>query len=337
MAKKLRSVPRVFSYQRFSSGEQAHGDSFRRQGVTSYARAQAIAKERGMPFDELVSAGDPGLSAYTGAHRDKGVLGVFMAAIQRGDIPPGSILVVENIDRLSRLAAIEAIKLIIIGIIGEGISIITDTAEYNKTSLDEGLIYQLIGEIKRANAESQKKSERLKAMWAQKRAKAYAGEHISKMAPSWLAIKLPDGRVLSDRHSEEWQRAKVFKFVPIPEAVKAIRSIFTMKLKGLGGPAIEKRLNESGAWFTPPFRPRGAPGWKDTYISKILRDKAVLGFYQMRHMENGKRVPIGEPIPDYFPQIVKPDVFHAVQELIAGNRSTGGRNGKKPESVSPTG
>lgn len=328
MAKKLRNEPRVFSYQRFSSPEQARGDSFRRQSVTSFERAQAIAKERRMPFDESLSAGDPGLSAFTGAHRDKGVLGTFLAAIKRGDIPSGSILVVENIDRISRLAAIDAIKMIIIGIIGEGISIITDTAEYDQNSLDEGLIYQLIGEIKRAHGESKKKSERLKAMWAEKRKHAEAGQLITKMVPGWLGIKLPDGRILVDRNSDEWKQAKVFTFVAIPEAAKAIRSVFAMKIKGLGIPAIEKKLNLSGAWSIPAYRKRSSGGWRDTYISKLLRDRALLGEYQMKHLENGKRVPTGDAIPGYFPQVIKPEVFHTVQEMIKDNKSTGGRNGK---------
>ena len=41
-----------------------------------------------------------------------------------------------------------------------------------------------------------------------------------------------------------------------------------------------------------------------------------------------KQVPDGEPISDYYPQVVSPDIFHAVQKRLKKNLHTGGPTGK---------
>jgi DNA invertase Pin-like site-specific DNA recombinase len=310
MAKKLRNEPRVFSYQRFSRPEQAKGDSFRRQQATSFDLAKQIAKERRMPFDESLSAGDRGLSAFTGAHRKKGVLGTFLAAIQAGEVPPGSILVVEDIDRLSRLEPIDAIDMIIIGIIGKGISIVASNQEYDQKSLRGGLIHVLIGKLMGAHEDSEKKSKRLSAAWAQKRVLAReTGKPLTRLKPAWL--ELVDG-----------------KYKIIPEAAKVIRTLFQLKLKGHGVRSIESQLNTAGVWHAPASAKRKTSGWRHSYINKVLRERSVLGEYQPHRKVKGKRIKDGEPIEGYFPAIVKPEVFHAVQQQLAKNKGTGGANGK---------
>lgn len=310
MAKKLRSEPRVFSYLRFSRPEQALGDSLRRQQATSFDLAKQIAKDRGMQFDESLSAGDRGLSAYTGAHRRKGVLGVFLDAVKRGDVPRGSVLVVEDLDRLSRLEPVDAIDMIISGIIGKGISIVAGGFEYDAKSLQGGLIHQLIGKLQNAHEESRKKSERLSAAWNQKRALARAvGKPMTHTAPAW--IELVEG-----------------KYVLIPEAAKTIRNIFQWKLKGMGAGAIVGKLNLSGAWQATVSDKRKTTGWRPSYVKKILRERSVIGEYQPHHRVNGKRVKDGDPIENFYPAVIKPDLFHAVQKLLDSNRHTGGRAGK---------
>lgn len=45
---------------------------------------------------------DRGFSAFHGVHKTKGALGQFLDLVEAGKIPAGSILLIENIDRLSR-------------------------------------------------------------------------------------------------------------------------------------------------------------------------------------------------------------------------------------------
>src|SRR5580700_9572974 len=91
----------AYSYKRFSSAGQIDGDSLDRQ--MDRARkwyAQEIA-HLGIPLDESFT--DNARSAYKGEHVGKhGDLGRFVAAIKSGAVSKGSILIAENLDRISR-------------------------------------------------------------------------------------------------------------------------------------------------------------------------------------------------------------------------------------------
>ena len=47
----------------------------------------------------------------------------------------------------------------------------------------------------------------------------------------------------------------------------------------------------------------GSKGWQMSYVSKILTNRAVVGEYQPHTKTGGRRVPVGEPISDYFPAV----------------------------------
>jgi hypothetical protein len=69
-------------------------------------------------------------------------------------------------------------------------------------------------------------------------------------------------------------------------------------------------------------------GWQESYVKKILRNRAVIGEYQPHRLLKGKREPIGETIPNYFPLVIDKDVFYRVQVLFRQNIHKGGRTGK---------
>jgi DNA invertase Pin-like site-specific DNA recombinase len=302
-------TPRVYSYTRFSSPEQGQGDSQRRQD----ADARAWADKHGLPLDE--SLRDEGLSGYHGHHRTRGALGRFLAKVEAGLVPPGSVLLVENLDRLGREDVLQALKTVTT-ILEHEIKIVTlrpYEEEYTRQSVASGKVYQLIGQMQNAHDESRKKSERVKAAReSARKAAREEGRTLTKMLPAWLREQ--DG-----------------KRTAIPEAAKAIRMIFDLKLKGMGKCSIERTMNAKAPWVPPQRRGRGTAGWRASYIQKILGNPAVIGEYQPHVLEGGrggKRVPVGEPIPNYFPRIIDPEVFHAVQAKLEANRGKGGRTGK---------
>ena len=92
----------VYIYIRYSSSEQRDGDSYERQ----IKKAKIYCERNGHVFLEQNVYFDDGVSGYTGANRTKGKLGEFIAAVDRGEIPPGSFLLVENLDRFSREEAL---------------------------------------------------------------------------------------------------------------------------------------------------------------------------------------------------------------------------------------
>src|SRR5262249_1501597 len=88
----------AYSYLGYSSNTQADGDSIPRQTEL----ADACGKRNGAKLDIASSYQDHGRSAFRGKHRRSGKLAQFLADVQAARIPGGSILLVENLDRLSR-------------------------------------------------------------------------------------------------------------------------------------------------------------------------------------------------------------------------------------------
>ena len=111
---------RVYSYLRFSDPKQAAGSSADRQ--LEYPRRWAA--EHAMTLDAALSMQDEGLSAYHQRHMTKGALGVFLAAIDDGWIPSGSVRIVEGLVCLSRAEPIQA-QAQLAQIIHGGITVVT--------------------------------------------------------------------------------------------------------------------------------------------------------------------------------------------------------------------
>ena len=63
--------PKAYSYSRFSTPEQADGDSLRRQTEA----ARDYAARHNLALDEELTFHDPGMSAYHGLNAEAGALG----------------------------------------------------------------------------------------------------------------------------------------------------------------------------------------------------------------------------------------------------------------------
>ena len=222
--------PVLYSYIRFSTVEQSEGHSLNRQ--MSYAKE--IAQEKGLELDESLTMKDLGLSAYHKKNITHGALGVFLKAIEDGKVPPGSILVIESLDRISRAAAYES-QAIIAQIINADITVITaaDKKEYSKESLSDNsmdLLYIILVLI-RANEESATKSKRVTSALLEQCKRWQSGERGFRVKcgkpPKWV----------------EWSdEKKEFVFVQ-REAEIMLRKIELFK-QGYGGLKIAECLND---------------------------------------------------------------------------------------------
>jgi hypothetical protein len=320
--------PRLYSYLRFSSPEQALGDSEQRQ----LEDAQRYATAKGLTFDETLA--DKGLSGYHGDHRTKGALGRFLLRVKAGDVPPGSILVIENVDRLSREGVWRTLKDVVFDLVERNITLhfLTSNIDFDKEAPNDWRCQFLISELQRAHAESARKSDLSRRNWRRKQQQAREAKRpVNATCPAW--IKITDKGM----------------FEVIPAAVETIRLIFQWTLQGLGQRIIEQKLNREAPW-TPPLkkgggRPRkdGSPvtkqrsrGWRTSYLRKILGNAAVTGIYQpkvwVRDEATGtkRQEPVGEPVPDYYPRVIPDELFHAVQarRQANGKGKGGGRIGK---------
>ena len=154
-------TPKAYSYIRFSTPEQQFGDSERRQTELS----QKYAEAHGLTLDENLKYRDLGVSAFDKSNIRNGELGTFLRAIDSGAVEPGSYLLVESLDRLSRAKVTDALE-VFMSIINRGIRLVTlmDGREYSKERINEQFTDLIISIVvmSRAHEESQTKCKRLK-------------------------------------------------------------------------------------------------------------------------------------------------------------------------------
>jgi DNA invertase Pin-like site-specific DNA recombinase len=256
----------------FLEPEQSKGDSLRRQ----VALAEEYAEQHGLTLDRKLKLTDLGVSSFRGANATTGALSTFLRAITDGKVVPGSVLLVENLDRLSRDEIGNSFELLM-GILRQGVEVVTltDRMRFNWETINANplpLMVSLFG-FYRVHEESALKSHRLSSIWGHKWEHA-AEEKMTAKCPAWLTLA-------ADRKS----------FKVIPERVAIVRQIFKRALDGYGKMAISRHLNESGV------KPWGrGHGWYESYIGKILGNRAVLGEFQPHKLLKGKYRPIGSPI-----------------------------------------
>jgi len=295
--------PKVYSYIRFSRPEQLKGGSMHRQ----LKMAETYAEKHGLTLDDSLKFRDLGMSAFKGLHRTKGALASFLQLISDGKVPKGSVLIVESLDRLSREAVLDAFDLFR-DIIRAGVKIATlsDSMEYDEKIIRANPMQLMISlmVMQRAHEESETKSKRLKAAWENKRENAVT-KKLTAQAPLWLK--------LSEDRSE---------FIPVKECCEAINRIFDMRLEGKGAELCARIMNnEPDVW-----KPNGC--WRQSYITKILKNRACIGEFQPMQTIDKVRQSVGPPIKGYFPSIVSEQKFVKVQHMTMGNKFSGGRTGQ---------
>jgi DNA invertase Pin-like site-specific DNA recombinase len=301
--------PTAYSYIRFSSPEQAKGDSFRRQSE----RRDEFLRRNNLRLDDSLRLVDDGISGFVGLHRsnpDRYALAKFIQMAGQGKIPRGSFLIVENLDRLSREDIRPALSLFL-QILDYGINIVQLEPEtvYRHEKTDEMQLFQAIMELRRGNSESAMKSMRVGEAWSQKRKRADK-EKLTAHCPYWL--RLVDGR-----------------FEEIAERVAIVRRIFRMAIDGSGHGTIAKALNEEGV---EPWR--GGNCWHPSYVAKILNNRAVVGEYQPHTVaKKTKRKAIGEPVPNYYPAVVAENVFYAARDARQNRRTASGPNQQQARNL----
>ena len=106
-------------------------------------------------------------------------------------------------------------------------------------------------------------------------------------------------------------------FVFLPDRAEIVRQIFELSIAGLGGYTIAKLLN---AKAVPAFGT--SKKWDQSTIHNMLSSRATIGEYQKKHVVEGEEVPVGEPIPNYYPPVIDNKTFEAAQLARRENLST---------------
>jgi DNA invertase Pin-like site-specific DNA recombinase len=302
--------PIAYSYVRFSTAKQELGDSLRRQ----VEGAKAYCEKHGLELHET-SYRDLGVSAFKRKNVEKGALAGFITAVKSGKVLPGSYLIIEQFDRLSR-ADIDVALELLLHLVRSGIKVVTlsDEKVWDRDAVkDVGNLVLAVVYMSRANNESAMKAERLSAIWSNKKQRA--------------ATKTEGAKVVTSE-APRWLRVNGTKtgFEPIPEKVESIEKVFDLRIKGFGVVSIVSRANEE-RWPVPGKPPVQKPGesledynlrkehdmtWHTSLVGRLLRNRALLGEYQPHQNDpenEHKRIPVGDPIQGYYPQVIKEEIF----------------------------
>ena len=317
--------PVAYSYVRFSTPEQAEGDSLRRQTEA----AAAWCERNGVKLDTSLTLHDLGKSAFRGKHRDdKAALGAFIRLAEEGKIPPNSYLLIERLDRLTREDVNDALEMFLrLKKLVRIVQLSPVEVIHDRHSHAMQLMMALV-ELMRGRDESQAKSERGLSAWGQKRKLARQdGKLLTRRVPAWFDLIGGELRINE-------QRAKV------------IASIFKMSADGLGLSGIVRKLTADKVPAFGDFNvvkvkdstrtrrqakdgaPLGCGEWRRAYIKKILSDRRVLGEYTPRSIRDGADAN-PKPVAGYFPRIVDDDAFYKARAAAADRKhETRGRTAR---------
>lgn len=306
--RKLDERPRAYSYVRMSTDIQLRGDSRRRQ----LDKSRKYAADNDLSLIEEDELEDIGVSAFKGDNLKSGALGRFLNSVREGKIKPGSYLLVESLDRISRQRVWEALKTFV-EILESGIIVVTlSDGHVYKSNPDLYDLHSSLNLFGRANEESELKKQRVSDAWAEKR-KHIGSRKLTKICPAWLELA-------PDRTS----------FIVNEQRTRIVRSMFEDSVRGLGFYKVMKRLNESGV---PEFGK--SDKWHISSVAKILHNRAVLGEFQPKKRVDGKPVPDGEVEKSYFPRIISDQLFSRAEHARAERRNQPGRKGVNFSNLFP--
>ncbi len=300
-------------YIRWSSLEQTKGDSYTRQ---INACTKFCADNGYNVIDTVI---DKGRSAYTGENIHTGNLGKLVQRYERREIAPGTPIIVEQLDRLTRLPAMEVIAWLA-AVFPHGVRFLTadKSHDISKQAMerDNMSFVALIFDSFRGNAESKRKADMGALSWQSRRNAVASGQrkNITGVCPAWLRWNKIDER-----------------FEVVEGRGEVLQRIFDMSDAGLGVGTIAKTLNEEGVEPWGLGAKRSPDGWHISYVQKILRNPSVIGEFTPRSRKkiDMKGKIVGDPIPDYYPQVISPAQFERVSAKRTSINTGGARKNRQ--------
>ena len=292
-------------YARYSSVEQAKGLSIERQ----LSEGRRFIESKGWHLEQEIV--DKGRSAFSGDHRAEGSeLGKFESDALKGQ-HTGKVLVVENIDRLSRQGA-KLTAQFMWSLNESGVSVATTHDDHLYAPDTKGAdlmdIFSIIIKAQLSHEESFKKSERGKFTWQSRHSKIRDGDKAT------TAIKPP-----------AWIKANGGVYVLDEYRSTVLNEIYDLYINGIGIYKITQILNARQEPVWAVRKRDGKGGWHLPYVHRLLTKRAVLGEYITVQ---------GETLAaDYFPQAISAEKFNRVQAALALKPSTGGHAYKRMSNL----
>ena len=242
---------------------------------------------------------DKGRSAFKGSNlKEDAALRKILDEIAAGTIASGSILIVENLDRISRQGP-KLARQVLARVTDNGVEIhILNINQMLKKNWENDFGQSVVvdNELQRAWKESLYKSDRIGRAWKAKKDNASKDFPLTTNVPGWL--KVVDRKIVNNKIVEPG------KIVEIPEKVALVQEVYRLACLGVGITMIVRQLRQ--------------PCVTRNWVTKVLNSRKVLGEYCPEN---------GEPVPGYYPRIIEQSVFDSAREQAARKRkSFGGSN-----------
>lgn len=298
---------RAYPYIRWSSSPQERGHSLARQ-------SERIAEWlKGKDYVVESSIVDEGQSAYEGKNlAPGGKLHQFIADVEAGLIPAGSLLVLEALDRFSRLHWKQAIThLQRILNCRVDVAIVDQNKVYDQ-NYDQFDLFKAIFALTQANEESERKSAGVKSARQDRITRMLNGEKMGWLGipPRWL----------------DWNESK--KDFVLNHNAPAYRECFYLSARGYGSIEILKQVNDQ---FAGQIAIRGKKGVVETKLSistvaQLLNNPATYGRYTAKD---------GRYKDDYFPALVTKELFDQSLAAVSlrNDRSAGLRSQRRNRNL----
>ncbi|MBL5972120.1 recombinase family protein [Enterobacter asburiae] len=292
----------AFSYARFSTKSQAIGTSLERQLNAS----RLFCSERSLTLSPK-GYHDLGVSGFKQVKRPE--LEQMLQAIQSGDIPSGSYILIEAIDRLSRKGIShtqDVLKQILqykvkVAFVGEDAKTLNGQVldDHSLNDLSSVILVALAADL--AHKESVRKSKLVKAAKLIIRKKATEGHKVRGHTMFWI----------------DWSDKKQ-DFV-LNDRVKDVQTIIQLRREGQGPRKIAKTMNELGI-----KGPRGNL-WNHMSVTIVLKSPVLYGAYQTHQIIQGQKVP-DVLLENHYPALLTKEEYIKIQ--ADSSRANKGRPSK---------
>jgi Recombinase/Resolvase, N terminal domain len=260
---------------------------------------------------------DRAMSATNGLHRTKGNLSILLKTVRAGNIKRGTVLIVEKIDRLFREGILDVFP-VLSEMIKAGLVIVTghDFTIYCEAAINGDLAHKLVAELQAASIYTRNLT--LNALGASQR---------RRIALEALADNPDAPRPRLNGTPPAWlERVGKVDYAEHPIHAQTVRLIFGWCIAGHSVTKIAERLNREKIGLFPQGR-RTPDEWCGSAVGMLLRNEAVLGFYQPHRREGTGRIAVGQPVKLY-PQVIDADTWIKARDALGVRyRNMRGRRG----------
>lgn len=236
--------------------------------------------------------------------------------------PPGTVLLVEDIDRFSRMEVEDGIRELL-AIFDRGLCIAVcpyedeEDSVWNRIGIIKSLNkggQEIVRELDRARRESERKRERRLGAVDEKWEAIREGNLSKAFKPRGKSKSAKDYPFWLEFHAQERDGRGVFK---PNEHWPLIVRIWELA-RTMGGARIAQVLKDEG--FKSPYPRKGKEKFLSPEVVRfLLKNRTVVGEFQPRRKNNK---PAGPAIPGVFPPVISQDEWREIRGIIE-DRDTG--------------